>query len=185
VPSIVLEKERSLTPFAHPFCDTLLLQVSLSLYHCVSTVATACLQPLLVGGLATSGVAISEGIMKLSVITIAFCIALGACATEAKYQEVLNTWLGQTEAHLASKWGPPDRVYEVEGYRYITSSKGGATFVPGTNPSYQSTVIGNTVYTNPVGGTPPMVISRSCVTTFTVQAGRISSWRYEGNACRA
>ena len=83
------------------------------------------------------------------------------------------------------QWGPPDRVYEVDGERYITYARGGTVLLPGVAPSYQTTVIGNTAYTNAVGGVPPMMMNRSCVTTFTIHDRQITHWRYEGNACKA
>ena len=123
--------------------------------------------------------------MRQLINIVSLCVLLAACATEAKYQEVLKTWMGLNEVELVNQWGPPDRVYELEGNRYITYVRGGTAYLPGTSPSYQTRVIGNTAYTNPVGGVPPMIINTSCVTTFTVQNGKITHWRYEGNACKA
>ena len=123
--------------------------------------------------------------MKRFITVVSLYAFLAACATEAKYQETLNTWLGSSEVALVQSWGPPDRVYELDGNRYVTYARGGTTYLPGVAPSYQTTVIGNTAYTNAVGGMAPMVINQSCVTTFTVKNREIVDWRYEGNACKS
>ena len=89
------------------------------------------------------------------------------------------------ENELLSSWGPPDSTYESGGTKYLTYVDDSTVALPGTAPSYWSTVVGNTMYSNPVGGTPPLVINKHCKTTFTVQNGTIVDWRWEGNACRA
>ena len=111
--------------------------------------------------------------------------ALASCATEANYEKILDSWTGSSENELLNSWGPPDSVYESGGTKYLTYARGNTVVLPGTAPSYQSTVVGNTMYTNPVGGTPPLVMNRHCKTTFTIQSGIIVSWRWEGNACKA
>jgi hypothetical protein len=123
--------------------------------------------------------------MRRSIILAGLCALLGACATEAKYQQVLNTWLGSNETPLVEQWGPPDRIYELEGNKYITYVRGRTVYLPGEAPSSQTTFIGNTAYTNAVGGMPPMMINQSTVTTFTIKDGKITDWRYEGNSCKS
>jgi len=50
------------------------------------------------------------------VVFMAIAFYLAACATEAGYREIVESWIGAREADLvASVWGPPQRVYEVAG----------------------------------------------------------------------
>ena len=97
---------------------------------------------------------------------------------------MLNTWVGSPEDALLAKWGPPSNVYQSGTSKYLTFSASGTAYVPGTLPTYQTSVVGNTVYSTPVGGTAGYAISKNCNTTFIIQNGRIVSWSWNGNACR-
>lgn len=123
--------------------------------------------------------------MKRTLTAVAFGFLLAGCATEGKYGQILDTWMGSTESQLISKWGIPSSVYESGGVKYLTYSNSSSGYVPGTAPSYQSTVIGNTVYTNRIGGTPGFVVNSWCDTTFTTRDGVIVHWSWKGNACKA
>lgn len=111
--------------------------------------------------------------------------ALTACATVEKYEAILQSWVGKTESALVLGWGPPDSVYEASGTRYLTYTKSGTFYVPGTAPIYRTTVTGNTAHTRAYGGTPGYVHSQSCKTSFAIVDDVIQKWRWEGNACRA
>jgi hypothetical protein len=108
-----------------------------------------------------------------------------SCATEENYKQILGSWLGSSERELMDAWGPPDSFYEADGVKYLTYSRGRTVVLPGTPPSYRSTAIGSTLYTTPVGGTPPTALNMHCKTTFTIENGRIQGWRFEGNDCNA
>ena len=110
---------------------------------------------------------------------------LVGCATTANYEKVLNSWVGSQESALVSSWGPPSSVYQSDGVKYLTYSKSNSGYIPGVAPSYQTTYVGNTAYTNPVGGSPGFAYNSNCSTTFTVANRVITNWRYEGNACRS
>jgi hypothetical protein len=120
---------------------------------------------------------------RLSLLVVA--LMLSACATEAKYQQNLQSWVGQDELSLVRSWGPPARTYEVGGHKFFEYSREGNLFMPGTAPTYQTNVYGNTAYTNSYGGTPAMNIPLSCVTTFEVAEGRVLSGAWRGNNCTA
>lgn len=113
------------------------------------------------------------------------CCLLQGCATEAGYQQILNSWVGAQEQRLVSQWGPPQGFYENGGVRYLTYDEASSAYVPGTPPTYQTTYIGNTAYSNPVGGSPGYMINRSCRTTFEVRDSTVINWRYQGNNCVA
>lgn len=111
-------------------------------------------------------------------------LALAGCATTARYEQVLASWVGETEGALVSSWGPPVDVYQApDGMRVLTYRSAGNIFIPGTSPTYTSTVVGNTVYTQAHGGTAPTSIPLACTTNFTVVGGVITSWRWQGNNC--
>ena len=110
---------------------------------------------------------------------------IAGCATTANYEKILNSWTGSNESSLVSSWGPPTRVYESDDVRYLTYSKSNSGYVPGVAPSYQTTYVGNTAYTTPVGGYSGFAYNNNCTTTFTITNKVITSWRYEGNACRS
>jgi hypothetical protein len=120
---------------------------------------------------------------KLSLIFLTYFLI--GCATTANYEKLLNSWMGVSENFLISSWGPPNSFYETGGTKYLTYAKSSFGYVPGVAPSYQTTFIGNTAYTTQVGGYSGFAYSSNCSTTFTIANGVITSWRYEGNACRS
>lgn len=123
--------------------------------------------------------------MRIRMLFLAAVFALAACATADKYEEVLDTWLGSSEAEIVSAWGPPASVYQApDGTRILTYQRGGSVRMPGTPATYQTTRVGNTAYTTQTGGSPGYDIQLSCRTNITVGAdGRISSWSFQGNNC--
>ena len=123
--------------------------------------------------------------MQKSIALIAILFALAGCATTANYEKILQSWVGDTELNLIRKWGPPRQSYEAGGSKFLVDSSSRNVYLPGTAPSYTTTVIGNTAYTNPVGGTPGQNIGLSCESTFEISGERIVSWRWQGNDCTA
>lgn len=123
--------------------------------------------------------------MRNALSLTAILFALAGCATTANYEKILNSWVGATELDLIRKWGPPRQSYEAGDSKFLVYSSSRNVYIPGTAPAYETTVIGNTAYTNPVGGTPGQNIGLSCQTTFEVSSERIVSWRWQGNDCKA
>jgi hypothetical protein len=109
--------------------------------------------------------------------------ALTGCTTEADFRQSMDSWTGRTEQELVSQLGPPDGFYESGDTRYLTYAHNNTVIMPGTQPTYQSTVIGNTIYTNSYGGTSPQAVSLSCSRTFEVRAQRVRGWSAKGNNC--
>jgi hypothetical protein len=116
---------------------------------------------------------------------ILFVALLAACATTAGYEKILNSWVGMQELDLVRSWGPPAQTYETGGRKFIVYTSRRNVYMPGVAPSYQTTVVGNTAYTNQIGGSPAMNIGMSCATTFELDGTRIISWSYKGNDCKA
>lgn len=124
-------------------------------------------------------------IKKMKKLIFLFALLLSGCATTANYEKILSSWVGSSESSLISSWGPPSSVYESDGIKYLTYRKSSSGYIPGAAPSYQTTFVGNTAYTTPVGGYSGFAYNNNCSTTFTVNNKTITNWRYEGNACRS
>ena len=122
----------------------------------------------------------------IRILAAAICISLLlGCATSQRYEEMLNTWVGKNEEELVRSWGPPSSVYDSGRSKFLTYARSAQGYVPGAAPSYRGYVIGNTVYTRPIGGSPGYAYTQQCVTSFETVGGVIRSWRWEGNACIA
>ena len=107
---------------------------------------------------------------------------LAGCATAEGYEAMLEGWVGSTERELVAGWGVPDAVYEADGARFLQFSDREirGTAYPGHISVWGG---GGGVYTGIGGGT--RLYTRTCETTFTLQEGRVTAWRYEGSGCRA
>jgi len=112
-------------------------------------------------------------------------IALAGCATTANYEKILNSWVGATELELVRKWGPPQQTYEAGGHKFLAYANTRNVYIAGTAPSYTTTYIGKTAYTNSVGGSPAQNINMSCQTTFEIADEKVVSWQWKGNDCKA
>lgn len=112
-------------------------------------------------------------------------LAIVGCATTANYEKMLTTWIGAPEIDLYRSWGTPDGQSEVSGTKFVTFTRGGNIFMPGTSPTYRTTIIGNTAFTNAYGGSPSYNIQLMCKTVFEIRNERVVSWRWEGNNCKA
>lgn len=123
--------------------------------------------------------------MRKAIAIVATLLISAGCATTANYEKILESWVGDTELNLIRKWGPPLQSHEVGGSKFLVYSSSRTLYLPGVAPTYTTTVIGNTAYTKPVGGTPGQNIGFSCQTTFEISGERIVSWRWQGNDCKA
>jgi hypothetical protein len=119
------------------------------------------------------------------IVYAAIAFALAGCATTENFERKLQSWVGNTEDALVRSWGPPSSVYETGQSKYLTYARGAQGYIPGVAPSYQTTRIGNTYTTQAVGGSPGYTYNQHCTATFELVGGIISSWRWEGNACRS
>lgn len=108
---------------------------------------------------------------------------LAGCATREDFEIKLNGWLGTSEATLVAAWGPPSRFYETTDIRFLTYSNDRMAILPGSSPSYQTSMIGGMAYSTPIGGYGPLAIQLSCTITFEIRDGRVANWRYQGNNC--
>ena len=99
-------------------------------------------------------------------------MSISSCATTAKFEALLNTWMGHDVNELITSLGPPSNEYTL----------------PNGNKMYTWLWIGNTLvisnYNEYLNMTLTQAVTHWCKVTFVVnQYGRIINWRYEGNAC--
>jgi hypothetical protein len=121
----------------------------------------------------------------LRAITLGLIILLTGCATEAGFKEKMDTWVGRPVGDLIMAWGAPNQTYESGGTKYLTYVHSTEVEMPGTSPSYNSYVIGNNVYTDAVGGSPPYTIHAECDVTFQIVDEKIVGYSSRGNNCYA
>ncbi len=104
----------------------------------------------------------------------ALAVLMSGCATTAKYEKVLNSWVGSPSDQLIAKWGPPSSSFPLnDGSTIYTWNHSGAP----------------TSYTNYNQFTGQLMTTTNvpwCNTSFRVGGdGVVQNWRWEGNACRA
>lgn len=121
--------------------------------------------------------------MKLTLLAVVLFV-LTSCASEQGFREIADSWIGASESDLVSEMGPPSNVYLApNGDRILTYSRQGSMVLPGTAPSYQSTIYGSSIYSRPIGGTPPATVNLSCELSFIIRDDRIKNWSSRGTSC--
>ncbi|MGV1099143.1 hypothetical protein ACUUL3_06975 [Thiovibrio sp. JS02] len=123
--------------------------------------------------------------MRRSLLLFLLVPALSGCATTAGYEKLLSSWVGMQEIDLVRTWGAPMQTYELDGHKFIVYVSQREVYYPGTPPTYQTTVRGDTAYITGYGGSPARSIDRSCRTTFEIEGTKIISWSFQGDDCRA
>jgi len=123
--------------------------------------------------------------MRVRLLAPLLAVIIAGCATTSNYNIVLDAFVGATEVELVQSWGVPTQTYESNGHRFLLYSDQRSLYIPGTSPTYTTQFIGNTAYTNVVGGTPASYVTLTCATTFEIVSGRVVSWSWEGNDCIA
>ena len=121
--------------------------------------------------------------MKL-LFTILMTLFLTGCfTTQKEFEDKLSSWIGYTESELVASWGIPQRVYELDDKKYLTWVNSSSMTLPGTQPTYQTSIIGGYATTTAIGGTAPMNIMLNCERTFVIQNKRVQTWSWKGNNC--
>jgi len=123
--------------------------------------------------------------ISLGLLFIVLGLFMSSCATTKGYEQRVNSWLGMSEASIVRGWGVPARVFNSGGRKYFIYNSSRNVYLPGTSPTYTTTFIGNTAYTSSYGGSAPQNFNFQCETTFEILNGKVASWRYKGNDCKA
>lgn len=129
--------------------------------------------------------------IKAFVAAVLCGLVLTACATQAKYEAMLETWVGKHVDELVLSWGPPQGAFDLSDGRKIieyreerTIQMSGRTYTT-SNTTYGLRPQDNrTTYSTHT--TPGHGIDLSCKTRFTISKnGIIAKWSTEGNDCTA
>lgn len=115
----------------------------------------------------------------------AIALSLSACATTAKYEAKLASWVGSNETDLVRAFGVPEKTFESGGKKFLVYYSGRNVYLPGQPASYTTNVYGNTAYTRQTAGSAGQNIALSCETTFEVSSETVTSWSWRGNDCRS
>ncbi|WP_339542528.1 hypothetical protein [Pseudomonas sp. JAI120] len=119
------------------------------------------------------------------ILLLAALALLGGCASEAKYKANMDTWVGQDEAKMIRKWGPPESVYESGGSKFLQYSFSNTLVLPGTPTTANTTYNGNAAFTTVNHGAPAQGIEYACATVVEVKDAKIVGWSSRGNGCVA
>jgi len=123
--------------------------------------------------------------VRVHIAVVASAIVLAGCATAGNYKKVLDTWVGAPEVNLVRQWSPPIQTYDAGGRKFLVYASSRSDYMPGSAGTYQTTVVGNTAYTNKIGGTPAMNFNYRCQTTFELLDEFVVAYRFQGNDCKA
>lgn len=94
----------------------------------------------------------------------ALILLLTGCSfpTFEGYEAILNTWLGSSQKDLVMKWGVPSSEYNIDNDTTLLEYR-----------------------ESKVSGYDGNVYTYHCTTTFTVEKGKVTHWKYSGNSCKA
>ena len=125
--------------------------------------------------------------MKTSIVCLMVSTLLFGCATTAKYEAVLTSWVNADINALTNSWGYPSGSFNApNGNKVYVYQNGGSLTMPTTYQT-QANVYGygnyayGTATTNVYGG---QTLNYWCRTFFEVDSSdRIVKWSWQGNNC--
>ena len=123
--------------------------------------------------------------MNRLVALVIAALMIAGCETEAGYRKTVEPFVGSPETKLLDAWGAPQGTYESGGTKYLTYKSTRQRTMPGTPPSYHTTIIGGTAYTTAVGGTSATTNTSYCTTTFRVRDEIVVGYSIKGRGCIA
>ena len=134
---------------------------------------------------------------KKVLLMVLSTIFLFSCATSANYDNKLQKWVGKSAVSLQEKWGSPAHVKMfANGDSIMTYIKANDVYVPSEYIIFnQGYVPGNEVTVQPYPSQSSNFMNTTelvgyeteytCQTSFLVQNGIITGWRWSGNNCVA
>lgn len=103
-------------------------------------------------------------------IVILLLVGCSTASLENK-NRILNTWIGQTEEKVISRWGLPTSTYQTGDKKYLTYTVSTSGYIPSIGGA---------------GGLMPGInINNYCSTTLILQKSIVVDWSYKGNACES
>jgi hypothetical protein len=143
--------------------------------------------------------------MRRLILTCYIAALVAGCATQAKFQAKMDSFIGRSEGALVGAYGPPQGSYTLgDGSRVLQYSRSGQMVLPGattmqpvtTNTTGNLTLnqgmrqtTGNynqtsTTYVQQQG--PATTVQLGCTVNFTIDAsGTVRAWSANGNHCVA
>jgi hypothetical protein len=125
--------------------------------------------------------------LRLVLLTGWLVVVVG-CATGAKTDAAMKSWLNSNVSELVASWGPPDSSVQLPDGNIIYTWTGRGSYTTPTQTTTNASAygIGNSAYgTAQSTTTGGQTIQYWCQKSFTVSAsGKILSYHWQGNACR-
>ena len=124
--------------------------------------------------------------MKIKLIPFILCIMFfSACASTAKYEEILDSWVNNNVNDLVRSWGYPKNSFKAPNGNRVYVYEWSSSY---TSPTYTNTthnLVGDTIQSNSLT-TGGLTTHYWCRTFFEVGFNdRIITWRWEGNDCKS
>jgi hypothetical protein len=123
------------------------------------------------------------------ILVACLLLALSGCATNAKFQASLNSWVGQPAQSLVDSWGyPASQMTAPNGNTVYVYQRSGSFVMPSTTTTNASaTAYGNQAYGTATSTTSGgNVINMACTTYFELDSSQtIVTWHAQGNNCRS
>lgn len=143
--------------------------------------------------------------MKTMIAAAALALLLAGCATQAKFQDKMNSFVGRSEAVLVGAYGPPQSSYTLtDGSKVLQYSRSGQMVLPGatTTQPVTTNTTGNVTMNQGLRQTtgtynqtsttyvpqqaPSTIVQLGCTVNFTIDAGgTVRAWNASGNHCVA
>lgn len=133
--------------------------------------------------------------MKKIALGLIVTLLLLACATSQKYDKQMQGWIGKSEASLVEAWGRPSaQKYLSPTAKVITYTKVSDLIIPSEYYLYDEngpfTDVVYDPFMNDYDFTPyaQMIdteVEEICQTSFWIENGIITSWKWRGNNCVA
>lgn len=133
--------------------------------------------------------------MKHIAFGLILTMLLLACATSQNYDRELKGWVGQTETALINAWGQPSaQKYLNNNSKVITYTKVSDWYVPSEYYLYNDgwgtqDIIYDPFMTEynftPYAEIVDTEVQQVCQTSFWIENGIITAWKWRGNNCVA
>jgi hypothetical protein len=110
------------------------------------------------------------------------CASSADVAAEGRYEASLARWKGISEGQLLADWGPPAMAADLPDGRMLVFVRR-TDYVNMSAPQGYHTVsaFGAPIFVQ--GMTAAPLVPASCRTSFVLQEGVVSSWRFDGIGC--
>ncbi len=120
--------------------------------------------------------------MRLLNISLVCSVLLFSCRSVQNYDDMLHSWLGQSEAQLVATWGAPVNMQTIApGRQIFTYINEKQVTVPGEAPNY--TALGEDSDYNTYDDSLGETFDYYCKTIFTTQDDIIVGYSWEGDGC--